>query len=81
MLTEHGLSIYVETDRHKILFDSGQSNAFIKNAETLGINLEEIDTAVLSHGHYDHSGGWKGFLEVNQKAEIYMQRGGIYFTL
>ena len=75
MSTEHGLSIYVETDRHKILFDSGQSNAFIKNAETLGINLEEIDTAVLSHGHYDHSGGWKGFLEVNQKAEIYMQRG------
>ena len=37
ILTEHGLSIYVETDRHKILFDSGQSDAFVKNAETLGI--------------------------------------------
>ena len=36
ILTEHGLSIYVETDRHKILFDSGQSDAFVKNAETLG---------------------------------------------
>lgn len=75
ILTEHGLSIYVETDRHKILFDSGQSDAFVKNAETLGIRLDDIDTAVLSHGHFDHSGGLKGFLEVNQKAEIYMQRG------
>lgn len=75
ILTEHGLSIYVETDRHKILFDSGRSDAFVKNAETLGICLDDIDTAVLSHGHFDHSGGLKGFLEVNQKAEIYMQRG------
>lgn len=74
VLTEHGLSIYVETNRHKILFDFGQSNAFIKNAETMGIRLEDIDTAVLSHGHFDHSGGLKGFLEVNQKAEIYIQR-------
>ena len=81
MLTEHGLSIYVETDRHKILFDSCQSDAFVKNAETLGICLNDIDTAVLSRGHFDHSGGLKGFMEVNQKAEIYMQRGGIYFTL
>ena len=75
ILKEHGLSIYVETDRHKILFDSGQSDAFVKNAETLGIRLDDIDTAVLSHGHFDHSGGLKGFLKVNQKAEIYMQRG------
>ena len=72
---------YVETGRHKIFFDSGQSDAFVKNAETLGIRLDDIDTAVLSHGHFDHSGGLKEFMEINQKAEIYMQRGGIYFTL
>ncbi|MCI8845747.1 MAG: MBL fold metallo-hydrolase [Lachnospiraceae bacterium] len=57
MLTEHGLSLYIETEKHKILFDMGQSDLFAKNAAALGINLSSVDIAVLSHGHYDHGGG------------------------
>lgn len=74
MLTEHGLSLYIETEKHKILFDMGQTDAFVKNAETLGIDLSAVDIAVLSHGHYDHGGGLKKFLEINRLAPIYMRR-------
>ncbi len=71
---EHGLGIYVETRKHKILFDMGQSGAFAANAEKLGIDLSEVDIAVLSHGHYDHGGGLKHFLELNRKAPVYLSR-------
>ena len=50
MLTEHGLSLYIETEKHKILFDMGQSDLFAKNAAALGIDLSSVDIAVLSHG-------------------------------
>ena len=53
---EHGLSLFIETENHKILFDMGQTNLFLKNAKNLNINLEDVDFAVLSHGHYDHGG-------------------------
>lgn len=54
---EHGLSLYIEFDGRKILFDTGQTGDYIENAELLGIDLKEIDTFIVSHGHYDHSGG------------------------
>ena len=69
---EHGLSLYLETDNHKILFDFGQSDAFAINAEKLGIDLGLVDLAVLSHGHYDHSGGIRHFLSCNQSAPVYV---------
>lgn len=72
MQTEHGLSLYIETEEHNILFDMGQTNLFLNNAQKLGINLAEADIAVLSHGHYDHGGGLKSFLEVNRKAPVYI---------
>lgn len=71
---EHGLSLYIETEKHKILFDMGQSSSFAKNAITMGIDLSDIDIALLSHGHYDHGGGLKRFLELNTKASIYLSR-------
>mgnify|MGYP003288599517 CR=1 FL=1 len=74
MQTEHGLSLYIETDTHNILFDMGQSDLFAKNAETLGIDLSAVDIAVLSHGHYDHGGGLRTFLSLNDKAPIYINR-------
>lgn len=72
LITEHGLSLYIETDRHKILFDFGSSDAFYKNAEKLGIDLGLVDIAFLSHGHYDHGGGLEKFLEINKIAYVYM---------
>ena len=72
--SEHGLSLYIETNGHKILFDTGQTDAFADNAKALGIDLSEVDIAVLSHGHYDHGGGISKFLELNTKAKIYMNR-------
>lgn len=82
-LFEHGLSFYIETNAHKLLMDTGASGAFIKNAQTLGIDLKQVDTVILSHGHYDHAGGILPFTEQNPSAEIYMQKtaGADYYSL
>ena len=73
-VAEHGLSIYIETEKHKLLLDTGQTDAVVKNAETLGIDLAAVDTVILSHGHYDHSGGILPFSKLNRTAQIVMQR-------
>jgi 7,8-dihydropterin-6-yl-methyl-4-(beta-D-ribofuranosyl)aminobenzene 5'-phosphate synthase len=55
--SEHGLSFLVETDQKKILFDTGASDLYIGSAIKMGISLGELDTIVLSHGHWDHGNG------------------------
>jgi 7,8-dihydropterin-6-yl-methyl-4-(beta-D-ribofuranosyl)aminobenzene 5'-phosphate synthase len=57
LVAEHGLSVYIESEAKRILFDTGQGRALAANARALGVGLETIDTLVLSHGHYDHTGG------------------------
>lgn len=80
---EHGLSFYIETQDHKILMDTGASNLITTNAAKLNIPLSEVDTVVISHGHYDHGGGLKAFLQINDKAEVYIHQGAFeeYYSL
>ena len=70
---KHGLSFYIETEGHKILMDLGPDDSFIFNAEKLEIDLTKVDTVVISHGHWDHGGGLKSFLKINQDAKIYVR--------
>lgn len=63
LCNEHGLSLYVEIDGIKILFDTGKSGDFIKNAELLKIDLSKLNYVILSHGHDDHSGGFKKLVD------------------
>lgn len=63
LVAEHGFSCLIETPQAKVLFDTGQTGAFIRNAELLEKDLSDIDAIVISHGHYDHTGGLKPLSE------------------
>ena len=81
--TEHGLSILLETERHKILLDTGASDVFIQNAELLGVNLSDVDYVFISHGHSDHAGGLQYFLEHNRQAQVIVSpdaMSGMFFS-
>ena len=71
-ITEHGLSLWIEYKEKKILFDTGQSNAVISNAKNLGIDLASADAIVISHGHYDHTGGLSDVLDIAVQAKVYI---------
>ena len=71
---EWGLSILIEYEGKKILLDTGASGAFAENAEKMGIDLAEVDFAVLSHAHYDHSDGMEAFFAVNDHAPLYIRK-------
>lgn len=63
LIGEWGLSFLIEIEEKTILFDTGASGAIVPNARILGIDLEKVDLVVLSHGHYDHVGGLRSFLQ------------------
>ncbi|NLK62598.1 MAG: MBL fold metallo-hydrolase [Fusobacteria bacterium] len=77
LTSEHGLSFYIEADNKKILFDTGQTDKFYDNALNLGIDLTEVDYLVISHGHYDHTGGIEIFLRRNHKAKIIIKKDAL----
>ncbi len=71
LTTEHGFSLWIEADGRHILFDTGQGPALPVNARTLGVDLRQTDMVVLSHGHYDHTGGIPHVLHVAPNAHVY----------
>lgn len=73
LAAEHGLSLYIETKKHKLIADTGQSDKTWDNAKALGVDLSKVDTVFLSHGHYDHSGGIMTFAKNNPDAVIYLR--------
>lgn len=82
--TEHGLSVLLETGQCKVLLDTGRSGIFMRNAKKMGISMEDVDYVFISHGHYDHAGGLKAFLEVNKRAKVIVSPHAIdgkYFSL
>jgi 7,8-dihydropterin-6-yl-methyl-4-(beta-D-ribofuranosyl)aminobenzene 5'-phosphate synthase len=72
---EHGLSFCIEKEGRTVLFDTGQSGSFIENAAKLRIDLSTLDCAVLSHGHYDHSGGLRDLITVTNRFELVVGKG------
>lgn len=68
-VAKHGLSLFLEVNGRRILFDMGPDDSFLANARTLGVDVASADTAILSHGHYDHGGGLRAYLEATRDAE------------
>ena len=66
LLCEHGLSLLIEHNDKKYLLDAGQSKMFMHNATKLNADIAGVEYAVLSHGHYDHSGGFFEYLKDNK---------------
>lgn len=72
---EHGISLYIEVNGKKILFDTGQGEKFLRNAKKLNVDLKDLDYVIVSHGHHDHSGGLPHLIkEINPDVKIYVGR-------
>lgn len=72
LLAEHGLSWWIDTGDHRVLFDTGQGMVLFRNTATLGIDLASASAIVLSHGHYDHTSGLPAALEAAPHASLWM---------
>ena len=77
LLAEHGLSMLIEADHRRILFDTGQGRVLSDNLVTLGIRLAPLDAIVLSHGHYDHTGGLSAALQEGDPSAIFVHPAAV----
>ena len=75
LINEHGISFYIEKDGHRLLFDTGQSDAFLRNAMQMRIDLSDLEYVVISHGHYDHSGGFRHIASPSSSFRLRVGRG------
>lgn len=71
MIPEHGICFWIEIGSTKVIFDTGQGGALLNNARILGVSLEQAEFVVLSHGHYDHTGGLKAVLQLSPNSKVY----------
>lgn len=71
MLAEHGLAYWIEWDAERVLFDAGQGSVLTVNADRLDIPLQDAERIVLSHGHYDHTGGLAQVLREDHRVSLY----------
>lgn len=78
LLAEHGLSLHIECDNLRLIFDTGDTDIYLKNAEKMGIDLSEVDFIALSHNHYDHVGGVKYFPLQNRRVKLVAQEHAFY---
>jgi 7,8-dihydropterin-6-yl-methyl-4-(beta-D-ribofuranosyl)aminobenzene 5'-phosphate synthase len=69
-LGEPGVSYFIQADNQEFLFDVGYSDAFVINARKMGINLLNVGTVVLSHGHLDHTWGLSSLIELYAEARF-----------
>lgn len=77
LLGEHGLSFLIETGAHRVLFDTGQGIALPHNAQQLNISLVDLDAIVISHGHFDHTGGLPALLRHASKTDLFLHPAAI----
>jgi 7,8-dihydropterin-6-yl-methyl-4-(beta-D-ribofuranosyl)aminobenzene 5'-phosphate synthase len=77
LLAEHGLSFLVEADGSRALFDTGQGKALPENARLLDVRLDSLDAVVLSHGHYDHTGGLADVLRSAGQPKVLLHPGAL----
>jgi 7,8-dihydropterin-6-yl-methyl-4-(beta-D-ribofuranosyl)aminobenzene 5'-phosphate synthase len=72
LVAEHGLAFYIQSGPHTLLFDTGQTDLALINAETLRLPLNRVEAIALSHGHYDHTGGVPTILDLAPQARVYL---------
>lgn len=77
LAAEHGFSLWIETPDRRILLDTGQGGVLKDNARKLGVDLAKTDVLVLSHGHYDHTGGLAQVLTQGRDISVYCHSGAV----
>ena len=71
----HGFSVHIETPEANLIYDTGNGSVAVENALKAGIDLNRLDGIVISHGHYDHTGGLTSFLKETGPIDVYTGRG------
>ena len=74
LTAEKGLSYHISTNGDAILFDTGCGHTFHNNAKAMGVDIEKVNAAVISHRHHDHAKGLSCFLQYNQRAKVYLRK-------